>query len=289
MGGRGAGPLIPAPLRLQLLEGGHPLLQRRVRGEELHQGVSREGGDDEEGVCALYFLFLLGGDVVHPPADLLERRYQRPGILRQFGAAPVRRELPVAGERAGEQGAQDPDEDRDDVDQDQRAHVVVAVAAATAEESHEKPVAHDQEGEHRYETRHRQGQHVPVLHVRHLVGEHRFEFLAVERPHDRVGDRHDGVLRAAPGRERVRNRGGHDPDPRFREARSRGEALDHAVQLRVLVLFDDPGAGAPEHQLIGEEELEERHPGGHQQEELKGESQGRKDAQEDQVDYEEQE
>ena len=140
------GPL-PRPGR-QVLKGGHPLLKRRVRGEELHQGVPGESRYDEEGVCALHFLFLLGRDVIHPPADLLERRYQRPGVIRQVSAAPVRGKLPVAGERTGEQGAHQPDDDRDDVDQDQCAHVVVAVATA-AEEAHEEPVAHDQEGKHR--------------------------------------------------------------------------------------------------------------------------------------------
>ena len=57
----------------QIFKCGYTLLKRRVCGEELHQGVSREGRDDEEGVCALHLLLLLGRYVVHPSADLRER------------------------------------------------------------------------------------------------------------------------------------------------------------------------------------------------------------------------
>ena len=60
--------------------------------------------------------------------------------------------------------------------------------------------------------RHRADEDVAVLHVRELVGEDAVEFLRRQRAQDALGGRDRGVLRVAPGGERVRRRVGNDVD-----------------------------------------------------------------------------
>ena len=69
-----------------------------------------------------------------------------------------------------------------------------------------------------------------------------------------------GVLRVAPGGERVRDVGVDDRDARHRQLGHRAEPLDRVVQLRRLVALDDLRAGGAQRELVGREVLEEREP-----------------------------
>ena len=75
---------------------------------------ARKRGDDEEHVRPLDGLLLLRGNIVHPPADLLEGRDEVLGPPRDEGAPPVCGKLPVPGEGSDEEGGNEPDDDGDD-------------------------------------------------------------------------------------------------------------------------------------------------------------------------------
>ena len=94
-------------------------------------------------------------------------------------------------------------------------------------------------GEHREEARERHHEHVAVRDVRELVREHALDLARLEAAPEAGRDRDGRVLRAPAGRERVRDVGVDDRDPRLRQVGERAEPLDHVVELRRLVALDD--------------------------------------------------
>lgn len=65
------GELIPADFSFNHLKICQPFFEWRVGGEEFHNGVSGQGWNDEERVCALNFCFCLNRNNFHPPADFV--------------------------------------------------------------------------------------------------------------------------------------------------------------------------------------------------------------------------
>ena len=92
--------------------------------------------------------------------------------------------------------------------------------------------------------------HVAVGDVRELVAEHALDLLRLEAAPEAGGDRDHGVLRVPAGRERVRDVGVDDRDPRLREVGHRAEALDHRVQLGRLLRGDDLRPRGGEGELV---------------------------------------
>ena len=101
---------------------------------------------------------------------------------------------------------------------------------------------------------------VPVRDVRELVGEHALDLLRLEALPEAARDGHRRVLRAAAGREGVRDVGVDHRDPRLRQIGHRAEPLDHVVQLGRLLALDDLRPGRRQRELVRREVLEEREP-----------------------------
>ena len=89
------------------------------------------------------------------------------------------------------------------------------------------------------------------------MGEHALDLLRLE-PVPETGRDADGrVLRRPAGRERVRDRGVHDRDPRLRQIGHRAESLDHLVQCGGIRGAHDLRAGGRERELVRGVVLEE--------------------------------
>src|SRR5215213_7136293 len=122
-------------LRLEALQGGDPLLHRRVRGE---QAADLADGRDEEGLQLAGGAQVLLRDPLHAARDLHERRRERARAARDQRGAAVGRELAVARQRLHEEERDDVDRERDEEQHHEaRVVVVVAVAPAAAEEEAE--------------------------------------------------------------------------------------------------------------------------------------------------------
>ena len=93
--------------------------------------------------------------------------------------------------------------DQDDEQSRDAAERTVVVVAAAEERRPEEDVADGGDGACDH-GRDRRDQDVPVADVAELVREHAPDLVLRHQAHQALGDRHCGVLRVAPGRERVR-------------------------------------------------------------------------------------
>jgi hypothetical protein len=80
-----------------------------------------------------------------------------------------------------------------------------------------------------------------VRHVRQLVRQHSLDLVGVEAAEQAGGHAHDSVVGCAPGRERVRQVGVGDRDPRLGHVGQGHQPVDDAVQLRCLLRGDLAG------------------------------------------------
>ena len=86
----------------------------------------------------------------------------------------------------------------------------------------------DRPGDHR---RDRRDEDVAVLDVRELVREHALDLVGRQVLQQPLRHRDGGVLRVAPGRERVRLLGRDQVEPRHRNLRAVREVLHHRLDL----------------------------------------------------------
>src|SRR5580692_711711 len=132
-----------AELTLQRVQLGQTLLERRVRPEEVAEaeaptaalgGPVRHGRGEEEGVEGLGGPEVLRRDAPHLSGDLDQRRGEQGGPADEQRARPIGGQLPVAGERHGEEEAHEVDDDRHQQHEHlyQRGLALLVVAAAPA-------------------------------------------------------------------------------------------------------------------------------------------------------------
>src|SRR5215213_6587853 len=120
----------PAHLLGDLCEAREPLLERRVRSEELAHRRLHVGRDDEERVHAFDLAQVALRNADDIARDLLQRAHQLLGSAGDERRPPVRRVLPVAGDRPDEDEADDVRRDRDQEDDQPGRGAPVTVAAA---------------------------------------------------------------------------------------------------------------------------------------------------------------
>ncbi len=203
------------------------------------------------------------GGVVHDGvvvAQLLQRGDQPRWVPRELHAARVGEVLAVAAHRhlhevAGERRQH---EHRQRRDRDHRAEragvaVVVAPAAHAAPEREAQPDVGDQRDGADGGDRDGGDEDVVVLHVRELVRDHALELHPVHDLEQPGRDRERGVLRVAPGGERVRRGIVDDVELGLREARGDAEALDEVVVAAVLGLVGRLGPAGGDGDLVGVE------------------------------------
>src|SRR5436309_248527 len=174
-------------------------------------------------------------------------------------AGGVRLELARARDGHLHEQGRDRREDRQQDHRDRVRPPLVVVPASSAE--HRGPLGHVREVGDRAGERCGDGrdQHVAVLHVRELVGQHALELFLVQDPHDSLGHRHDGVLWVTAGGKGVRRLARDQVDPRHRDAGACGQAMDDCVESRCGGLVDGFGTVRGQHDLVREPVAHEVH------------------------------
>ena len=134
---------------------------------------------------------------------------------------------------------------------------LVAARAAAAPPAHAAPEAPAQEevgdeGDHAdQDADQRLEADVVVADVRHLVGDHALELVAVEAVEQPARDGDGGVLRVATGGQGVgRGLVEHVHRRHLRQAGGDGHLLDHVEELRLLGVGHAAGAAHREHHLV---------------------------------------
>ena len=186
--------------------------------------------------------------------DLHQRRGERARAAGHHGGAAVGRELAVAREREHQEEGDRVDDERDERSRRRSRAVLVVVISAAAEEEAELE-------DHRRRARRRSHAIVMIitsrlLHVRELVRHDALELGGREQVHDprRRADRR--LLLRATQRERVGHRASRRPRPRLGQVGLDAEALDHRVQLRVLLRRHLARAHRAQRDLVGGEQLQ---------------------------------
>src|SRR5581483_2097259 len=118
--------------RLHFHELFHPLLHRRVCGEQGGKGAARNGWHDKERVHALYLPQVLGRYALHGPAYLEQSVCKLYRLACHHCAVPVCYKLAVARYRPDYQKADKPRDDRDEQHECHPSAVVPVAAAVTA-------------------------------------------------------------------------------------------------------------------------------------------------------------
>ena len=201
----------------------------------------------------------------HVAGDLGQRRGQRRRPAGEDRAGTVRRQLPVAGQRSGQQEA------RGRRRRPRRARRPGTTSAvlfpsrprrSAAEEAGVQADPGDQAGQHPEERRDGHDRDVAVRDVGELVGEDPFQLLGVQAAQEARGRAEHRPVLAAPGGEGV---GDVDVGDRHRglgHVRQRAQPVDDGVQLGRLFPGHDPPVHRVEGDAVGEPVLREQQPAG---------------------------
>ena len=154
--------------------------------------------------------------------EFFQRARQRHRVPSQLGAGRVGQKLPLAthggGQKAGDD-RRDQQGDEPKAKHDERQRIAALLAPAPGPARYPTPVAeevphqirhqHDR-SDHPGEQRHQPD--VEVANVGHLVGNHRLEFVAVERSQEALSNGHVRHLRGIARGKRVGIRIRYDPN-----------------------------------------------------------------------------
>ena len=102
--------------------------------------------------------------------------------------------------------------------------------------------------------------HVPVLHMRQFMCQHRFQLASVELLHDACGHGHHGILLVSARSKSVRHAGIYYGNPRHGQTGNGAKPGYYLVKLGSLALRDYLGAHGHQDHLVRIEILQEHEP-----------------------------